>query len=63
VKIVIKFYRKGIVYSPIYDIIVCVSSNKKVSTWYFLEKLGYYNPIFRKTGRKEFFINFYRLGI
>jgi len=58
-KIVIKFFRKGIYRSYIFHIVVYDKTTKR---GYFLERLGYYNPKSLVTGRKEFVLDFMRLG-
>jgi small subunit ribosomal protein S16 len=61
-KLVIKFFRRGVLKSPIFHIVVVrnVGQSKK---GFFLEKLGYYDPMFFKSGRKVLIINFFKLGV
>jgi ribosomal protein S16 len=61
-KIVIKFLRDGIFKFPIFYIVVMAKRNGKKSRNFFLEKLGYYNPLYFKTLSKELVLNYFRLG-
>jgi len=54
---IIRLRKKGVIYYPIYDIIVSYKDNR--NRGYIIEKLGFYNPHKKK---KMIYINSFRLS-
>lgn len=55
--VVIRFWRKGAIYYPVYDIVVTYKDKRYRGS--FLERIGHYNP---QAGERMFFINLRKLG-
>lgn len=56
-KKIIRLQKKGIIYYPVYDIVVTYKKNRNRGL--IIEKLGFYNPNF---DQKILYINNYRLS-